>query len=798
MKPNAGMMRQDLRGRKLRKERAGGGGDEFPLRVAKVTSVDPLRRTCSLYTLTGNGDTYDDVPITAPAAGARHFLGGIPEVNDLCIVGYAPAESGYSRTPYIERWLIPGVDVGYDWITTSPTRPGEVEMTPALREALQGSFGRRRHKLRQMNPGNIMGSSSQGSDLLLSESVYMSNRRGNELWLRDQDQALVTRTLQQFHAGAGVRAYSGMVQRDATLLPTQLFTDSIDWEGDQQVDEEGKALTSGDLDDDVPGRLRVSSVFDDSSLRMGRVSPQDTLRRGLFIDAQGLIYDDRVRPTATYGGKPLHRVSIDGQNGVPEYGEEVFTEWRWELSHTADGTLPVTEQTDGIDIDRLLPSAPQTQVGGAGDPNPLNRSPRERYVEMVMGTVVGNDPINDRDSYGIPLVPRLYDDNGNPAPAIVAADPLTPITDHIAWMVRAKNPTDPKAPEAFMAVTKGGAFRSYFPGSGSKGHEEFFQTGRISTFGQDKEGVSSKMEGSGTMVLKNTGRGRPSDNLGVEVSSEGGAVLIYAGAASTEGAASLGAEDLETPAQESWGLMLRSAKGSLIEAREDLKLAGQRVRIEDTDIVQITSNSVFAVNSNETASINTKSYSLTTSGKAEYTFGGPKNSLPTNGPARSTFFTVSPLTGGLGGVEDSYEMVFGGRSEVFRLGRHDTDINVGSYNIRTMGTSLPSVGTGSGIHLATGLPGVDNTLDIDLTGVSLTAKVGTATLSAVAGAAVVSGSVGVSLSSVAAINMTALAVQVTVPTTLLGGVLTDGCLDPLTGRPFLLSGTIGVPNFRVG
>lgn len=799
-KATAGRIRQDLRPKRLRKGRAGGDGNQFPLRIAKVTAVDPKRMVVSLYTLTGNGDNYDNVSLLQASAGARHFLGSIPEVNDLCVIGYSPSESGSARVPYVVGWLVPGTDVGYDWTMTSPTREEEVPLTPALREALSGSFGRRRHKLRQMEAGNVVASSSQGSDLLLNESATLANRRGNELILRDQDQALVTRTLQRFHAGAGVRTYSGMVQRDATFLPTQMFGDSVNWSADQQIDAEGKALPGAELESSLDnGVLQPSGVFDNEDLRMGYTDPRDILRRGLFIDENGLIFDSRVRPDTTYGGKPLYRVSVDSENGVPDAGTDVFTEWRIEVSHTSDGTLPVTEQTDGIDIDRLLPSTPEVGIDGSGDPNPLNVSPNRAMASLVLGTAIGNDPIGDRSSYGLPLVPSLYDKNGNFSPGVRAAQPETPITEHAAFLLQVANPTDPKAPQAFMAITKGGAFRSYFPGSGSKAHEEFYQTGKQVTLGRDVDGQSQRIEGSGTLSMRNTGQGRPVDNVGVEVRSEGGAVAIYGGAATSEGAGTPpDGNPNANPAAFGAALLLQSGKSILMEAVDTTKIAGQTILLQDADVIQVTANTSVAMNAGETVSIATKTLSVTTNGRAEYTFGGPKNALPTNGPSRTTSFTSTPATGGTGGVVDDYEIVFGGRRETFRLGRHETNINVGSYNVRTMSPSVPSTGPGSGIHLATGVPQLDSRLDLDLTGAKLTANVGNATLQATTGQAVIRGTLGASIQSPATISLTAPLINVRTPTPFIGGVLTDGCINPLTGRTFLLSGTLGVATFRVG
>lgn len=791
-----------VRKNKLRSQRAGGDGSSFPLRLCKVTRVDPVRRIVSLYALSGEGDSYDNVNLTSPGAGARHFLGTIPEVNDICVVGYSQAESGYSRTPYIVGWLIPGPQAGYDWLMTSPTSERELNLTPSMKKAVEGSFGRRRHKLRQMEKGNVLGSSSQGSDLLLNESVLLVNRRGNEILLRDQDQALVVRTLQQFHAGAGFRVYGGMVQRDGTLLPTQMFGDSVNWNADKQIDSEGKTLSPHELEEsESNGALTPNNVFQEEFVgTMGSVDPQDILQRGLFIDENGAPYDGRVRPDAVYGGKPIYRVSLgnSGENAVLDEGTDVFTEYRIEVAHTSDGTLPVTEQTDGIDIDRILPSAPSTGVDGTGDANPLNRSPNAAMVEFILGTAIGNDPFNDRSSYGLPLTASLYDKNGKFAPGIRGVDSSTPISEHAAFLLRVKNPTDPKAPDAFLAITKGGTFRSYFPGTGSKSHQEFYQTGKQVSLGQDLDGVSQKTEGDGTLSMINTGKGRNSDNVGLELRSESGAVSIFAGGITSAGAGTPSTNPNLTPAGTRVSLLLKSAHSTLVEAVESLKLVGQNVLVGDADTVQVSANTSVGINSGDVVNISTKTLGVTVNGKAEYNYGGPKNALPTNGPSRTTTFNATPLTGAIGDTVDEYLLVYGGRDETIRLGRHETTVNVGSWNITSMGLNSIEVGPGSGIHLATGLPFLDNRLDLETTGASLTSNVGGVTVQATKGSATLRGLSSASVQSAFRVSLQAPMVQVTTPTPFLGGVLTDGCINPISGRSFALSGSLGVATFRVG
>ena len=244
-------------------------------------------------------------------------------------------------------------------------------------------------------------------------------------------------------------------------------------------------------------------------------------------------------------------------------------------------------------------------------------------------------------------------------------------------------------------------------------------------------------------------------------------------------------------------LSLRSANGAILGAAEQIKVAAPEINLTENKVTNISASSAFNVNAGDTISMSSKASNTTINGKAEYTFGGPLDGLATNGATRSTTFTANPATGALGGSVDDYEVVFGGRSELFRLGRHRTVMNVGSFNVSTMAPAIPTVGPGAGFSIATGLPLLDNKISATPATLFALANSGTALLSATKGTVTVTGIAGTFINSLASIGIAAPLVRVTAPGPF-GGVLTDGCIDSLTGRPFLLSGTIGAPGFRVG
>jgi len=776
------------------------GGSVFPIRYAAVTRVDPKKMVVDLKPLSGPGPPSTDVPLTFPSAGSRHFMGAIPEVGDLCVIGQSPGESGHSKRPVILGWFVPSTQAGYDWLNVRSHAPKTLGLTPKEQEVLEGIASVRRHKLRQMEKGNIIASSSQGSDLLLTESATLANRRGNELILRDQDQALVVRSLQQFHAGAGFRTYSGMVQRDANLLPPELTHGEVQWDSDRQVDEGGYPLPPSDLtEDEQDGQLQTAAVFDeDSGVAMPPLfDPQAILARGLFVDSDGTVSAGAGRGSI-YGGKPTYRVSVDTagngahSNGVLNTGDGVFTEYRIEVAHTTDGTLPVTEQTDGLDIDRLLPTAPNEDPDGGGGSSggvldPTNLSPNAPMVELVMGTAVGNDPFNFPGQYGLPLVKG--------GGGLRAATPTDPLSKHFAFLLKVRDPDNP-ARISFVGFTKGGQWVQMFGGKGSPSIEEDYAAGKSSKLGMTQDGVSQKTEALGAISLVSTG-GRQADNVGVEISSVGGAISISGGGSSTAGAADGGTNPQGSPAAAGLALSLKSKQSAEFTAVGKATISGKEVAISDTNTTTIGASSSVTVNSGDAIALSSKTYGLTCNGKAEFTFGGPKNSLPTNGSSRSTTFTSTPLTGGLGMDVDEYTVIFGQLSETFRVGARNTEVSVGSINMVGTGAALPQMGPGVGAKMVSGVPGLDNGMQaIPGAGSFLKSMTGVASLQAATGAAMVSGTAGTLINSLATVSAAAPFIHMTAPG-MPGGVVSDGCLDSMTGLPMFLSGTVGAPGFRL-
>jgi|TARA_R110000824_G_scaffold54351_6_gene149958 hypothetical protein len=782
-------------------------------KVCSVTRVDPKRMIVDLITLTGGTTPFKAVPLTFGSAGARTFCGVLPEVNDNCVIGFAPKESGRTRQPYIVGWLIPGTQVGYDWVAEQPASPLEQPSTKAMEDRLEGLFTRRRHKLHNFAPGNGVMSSAQGADLVLDESATLVNRRGNELVLRDQDQALVVRSLQQFHAGAGFRIYGGMVQRDATLLPTQMFADVTDWAAYGQLLEDGEPAPYGELTEGDPvGYFTPATLFRrdpetgdplQPQIVSGNLNPFENLQRGKYLDDEGGPYDWMTTPSAVYGGKPIFRVAHQargqnaaGENVVQNPALDAFAEYRIEVAHTSDGTLPVTEQTDGLDIDRMPDAVPTTG-------NALNSPEAAPMVELVMGTVVGNDPIGAREQYGLPLMAQVME-AGEFAPKIVSAQ-NAPEGEQLAFMIRVKNPEDPSAPPAFWGITKGGALKSYFPGHGSATAQEHYETGKTLHLGNTDDGTSFKVQASGVVSLTNETVARASDGVGAEMVASQAALRLHGGASINEGGNSAPPTDSDAAEAQSLepaaAVKITSGVDTLIEAVNGKTfIRSPAIILDNAATITETASSDISMSSGDSMSLTSNALNVTVNGKSIHTYGGPKGSNPTAGALRETSFTGTPLTGCLGGAVDEQSIVYGGRSEEQTLGKRSIACTIGGIELMSMAGKYSSgIGPGTGVTVQCGPKGTNNSVKTGLTGAAMQTIIpgSSVGVKAIAGAATVMGSMGVNVQSAARIGMAAPLVAVNV-VGLAGGVITDGCIDALTGLPFLASGTVGVPTFRVG
>ena len=768
--------------KKLRDQHPDQGGGKG-LGVAKVVLVDYEEHYVTLRTMIGTEQEFErvPVPITYPGAGARHFLGAMPEVGDYCIVGWLPQDTSRgtgSNTPVILTWIIPGVWPGRDWLTTANFTEDEHDSgTSRNREEVKGVFDRVRHKLRHIQGGNIVASSAQGADLVLDEGVTLANRRGNEFILRDADQAVILRALQQFTALAGTRIYAGMVQRDALRLPTTMFSDGYRWDDAYQA-LGGEPVTQADLLPHTtapegfltptPGLHRVLSSDGSLSGSMDRapdfLDPYAFLRNGGYIDEDGTAVDGKHINDAVYGGKSIYRVMADSaSNGALQAEAAILTEHRVEIAHTSDGRLPVTEQTDGFDAERLPPS----------DSDTPGVSPNMPYIEWVLGSVVGNDPFSarGRNEYGVPLVAQVFDAAGGLGPLIGPARIAspgqgggTPLGDHAATLFKLTPVSGQLAP-TFWSVNK-------------KGQARVNLSGPPSGYGLDMAvsgGMRLAVGGGLELQLKGGIHFGTLSKNSLRLRSEQGPVVIYGG-----GPAS-GEEALLERAQGTNGgdgtlpsVDIRARTNARLWAEKQVLIKGQKVEAEASS-VKVNALTEMEISAAKQFVIATEDMKVTVSGKRADTFMGPKNLLPTNGALHERNY--NPMYPGLVCEEVTY--LWGDRNETFNLGNHTTTILVGDMTYKT---TLGAWKAQAGL----------NSLEVSTTG-GLKGQVlaGNIALTATAGSAQMKGVVSASVESAGPTTIRSgtvlnLGAPITGPD--FGPIICSGSLEPFTNLPYITWG----------
>jgi hypothetical protein len=161
-----------VEGSKLTQESLSRGWATLSLGVARVLDVFWEEMRCSIEVVIGEEGRpkYTGVEIIMPGAGARHFLGAVPEIGDYCVVGWFASNSNgdaSKKTPAILGWMTRPSFLTHTWSLVQDFGVEEgAQNTPKQRDEVKSVADRLRFKARHYSPGNVGASSSQGSDLV--------------------------------------------------------------------------------------------------------------------------------------------------------------------------------------------------------------------------------------------------------------------------------------------------------------------------------------------------------------------------------------------------------------------------------------------------------------------------------------------------------------------------------------------------------------------------------------------------------------------------------------------------------
>lgn len=728
-------------------------GSNFGLAVARVTHVYWEEMRVSIETVFGDSDRtpYHGVEITQSSIGSRHFLGAMPEIGDFCVVGWFGANTGAEagkKSPAIISWMPRTSYFGYDWLPVQDYGPDEgVQGTPAERAEIETHANRIRFKMRHWEPGMVGGSSSQGSDLVLDESVLLSNRRANEIRIRDQDQAIVMRSLQQFHAMSGARLYAGMVQRDAQLLPKEMVYEDTDWNIQNVLDDSGLPAENTDTDESKVGFLNPHSIFirgtdgkTDIERERGEKLPAE-IDPYVFLNDAGVISSDGqvvfdYDAGVVYGGKNIFRVRryVEESESV-----ESLTEYRVELNHTADGTLPVTEETEGFDVDK--------------------QENKEKYIESVLGTVVGNDPFGDESHlYGLPLTAVVDDDGG-----YLEAE-SSEISGQSATLFRLFPVDEPEQSPTFTSFKKDGSFVANV-GSLSSQAVNINVDGGLKV----RSRISSEIQSPKINIIGGVDEGE-----GVEISSGRGVVVIK-----SEGSQEIGGQGLGSDLKKT-SISLQATKSISLQSSTAIVMDAPTVDFSNVKNFNFAAQDQMALKGGRQVKIDTENMLVNSSGPKRELISGPAQGIPTNDQGESKVISCSAATGSVGGVVKNTTIVSGDELK--------TQIGPGNNTtVMSAGNHSTSLGTGSISHTV----GTNNTTHSPL-GVVQTLTTGNSIVSVPTGAHVVNSSVSIGMRSVGVTNTSGATVvlEATASPSVVGPIMCGSDIHPLIGLPYAALGML--------
>jgi hypothetical protein len=382
------------------------------LHAGHIVHVDTETMVCSVRVDSMNGE-YHDVPIPASGGGGpRSFSGSIPENGSKVILAWKRKDAhGRAFLPYIVTFLAPGTFMARDFEPFSTSDPADaatvLQLAPDLANDPRVNLGVIRLKSRKGYSGDFVASSSSGADFILDRDALLTNRAGNEFRLRDADQTSILQTRNEFTSNAAGFYRRGLIKRNAFAFLPDLYPLNSDADTQATVISPGTSTTLNP----ATGEPIDRNPAYDTLLGFGLINTDGTLN-----------FQDETTP-AGYSVQPTNNPQMPGDtNTLPFYpavvtpdGQHIsyivqgepansfaqvlygYTEDRTELRHVSDGTMAVTEEGDGFQID---PPAPV-------------------YIEDVKGTVVGNDFYTDsgRPLYKRVLGMRVFESPDQSAPS---------------------------------------------------------------------------------------------------------------------------------------------------------------------------------------------------------------------------------------------------------------------------------------------------------------------------------------------------------------------------------------------
>lgn len=166
------------------------------LRMGRVLRVDQVHMTVDVQWLDYRGGR-TQVPILSALTTPRSGIIGMPEINSIVVCGWTKQTNNTGR-PVVLGYLPSGILDANKYNLCMPYKIEEDKY---------------RLKRRPIYPGELYLYSSQGSEILMDGSLYLSNKNLNEIILRCRDQAIIQSSLQRYTQCEGIFQWQGKIER---------------------------------------------------------------------------------------------------------------------------------------------------------------------------------------------------------------------------------------------------------------------------------------------------------------------------------------------------------------------------------------------------------------------------------------------------------------------------------------------------------------------------------------------------------------------------------------------------------
>lgn len=177
-------------------------------RWAEVVRADYFRMTCDIKYL--DAENYAiDVPFVLPGMYAGAFMGGMPEVGGVAMIGYTHHTQDFGN-PVILGFFPRALWFAHTFTESVNLRgPQDNELDQLL--LLQ------RMKVWKLYPGEFLISSKQGSDVRVDNSIFLQNSAMNEIYLDPYSQVMSFLALNQTMSSKAGRLNFGLIHRNELL-----------------------------------------------------------------------------------------------------------------------------------------------------------------------------------------------------------------------------------------------------------------------------------------------------------------------------------------------------------------------------------------------------------------------------------------------------------------------------------------------------------------------------------------------------------------------------------------------------